>query len=49
MSENPGGGTRSNVVGIICTMVEIGLTHLPKTGGNQIRVVALNVPELTQA
>ena len=34
-SENPGGGgeARSNVVGIIYSLVEIGLIGLPKTGG----------------
>ena len=32
-SENPGGGARSNVVGIIYPLVEIGLIDLPKTGG----------------
>ena len=33
-SENPGGGARSTVVGIICPLVEIELTVLPKTGGS---------------
>ena len=32
-SENRGGGARSNLVGIMCPPVEIGLTDLPKTGG----------------
>ena len=31
-SKNPGGGTRSNVVGIICPLVELGLADLPKSG-----------------
>ena len=32
-SENPGGGARSNMVGIIYPLVEIGLIDLPKSGG----------------
>ena len=31
-SKNPGGGARSTVVGIICPLIEIGLTVRPKTG-----------------
>ena len=32
-SENPGGGSHNNVVGIICPLVEIVLTVLPKSWG----------------
>ena len=34
-SKNPDGGGRSNVVGIICPPVAIGLTDLPKGGGGE--------------
>ena len=38
-SENPeGGGTSNNVVAIICSVVEIGLTDLPKSGGGGDRL-----------
>ena len=36
-SENPGRGARSNMVGIICPLVEIRLTDLLKTGVSQLR------------
>ena len=32
MGGGGGGGARSNVVGIICLLVELGLTKLPRTG-----------------
>ena len=33
-SENLGGGARSTLVGIMGSLVEIGLTDLPKTRGH---------------
>jgi hypothetical protein len=32
-SENPWGGGSDNLVGVLCPLVEIGLTDLPKSGG----------------
>ena len=41
-SENPGGS--NDVVGIICPLVEIGLTDLPKSGGTMAPPAPTGLP-----